>query len=87
MAWLGLCAWLVDMLVIIETFAMDGLSSTARTSLHVAAKDVQLSFGDAAIVTGFAICSPIVSFIAVTDALQNLSANTKCQRNSIVCHT
>jgi hypothetical protein len=74
-AWLDLCAWLVDKSIIIWTITVERLSSTARASLRVATEDVQLTFANAAIVARLSICSPIVSLFAIANALKFFAVN------------
>jgi hypothetical protein len=84
--WLGLCAWLIDQIVIVKTLAVTCLSSTDWTSLHVAAEDVQLAFRNAAVVTRLSICSPIFFLLSVANARQNFAADAKYCGDSFFCH-
>jgi hypothetical protein len=65
--WLGLCAWLVDKTVVVGALAVKRLSTAARTSLHVATKNVQLAFRDAAVMAWAVIRAPIVGFGTVAN--------------------
>ena len=84
--WLGLCAWLMNQTIIVRALAVKRLTSTPRTTLNVAAEDVQLAFRDAAIVTRLSICSPVIFLIAVSNALKDFPADSECCGNSIFCH-
>ena len=75
--WLGLCAWLINQIIVVWTFAVKCLSSADGTSLHVASEDVQLAFRNAAIVARLSICSPVFSFSAIANALIFFAANPK----------
>lgn len=84
---LGLCAWLVDQVVVVGTLAMTCLFSTAWTSLNVATEDVQLAFRDSTVVTRLSICSPVFFLLPVANALKDFPGNAKCRGNSIFCHS
>ena len=70
--------WLINGLFIIRAVAVASLPSASRTSLYIAAEDVKFSFNHAAIMTGLAICSPVLCFLAVSEALIDLAADSKC---------
>jgi hypothetical protein len=85
--WLGLLARLIDQIVVVGTLAVTHLSSTAWTSLHVAAEDVQLAFRDAAVVAGLSLCSPVIFLLAISNPLKDFAADSECCGNSIFCHS
>ena len=85
--WLGLLAWLVNKPIIVGALTIDGLASTARTALRVAAEDVQLAFRHAAIVAELSVCSPVAFLFAVSNPLKDLAADSECCGNSIFCHS
>jgi hypothetical protein len=71
-AGLGFYPRLVDQIVIARAFAIECLSSTSRTSLHVAAENVQLAFGYAAVMTRLSLRAPIFFLRSVANALKTL---------------
>src|SRR5207237_5754938 len=85
--WLGLCAGLIDQDIVVRTDAIKSLTPTLRTTLDVAAEDVHLAFGNAAIVARLAtICTPVLVLLAVANPSQDFAADTKCRRDSVFCH-
>ena len=84
--WLGLLPWLVNKTIIVGTIAAKGLPSTPRTPLHIAAEDVQLAFGYAAIVARLSICSPVFLLLPVADALKDFAVDPECRGDCIFCH-
>jgi hypothetical protein len=51
--------------------------------LYVATKDVELAFPDAAIVTSMSIDSPILSLIAIANAVEILATDAKTRLNRV----
>jgi hypothetical protein len=62
--------WLIQTLVV-GTVAINGLSATAGTSLHIASEDVQLSFADAAVRAGLSIRSSVFFLLPVANPLKD----------------
>jgi hypothetical protein len=81
--WLDFGTWLINELIIIRAFA--SLRFAARTSLYIAAEDVEFSLNDAAIVTGLTICSPVLFLGSVANAIKDLAADTECCGDAF-CH-
>src|SRR5882724_6833576 len=84
--WLGLCAWLINQIIVVWTFAVKCLPSADGTSLHVASEDVQLAFRNAAIVARLSICSPVLLLNAIANSLIFFAANPKGLLDRIFAH-
>jgi hypothetical protein len=84
--WLDFRSLLPDEFIIKFTLAMYNLPATQGTSLHVAAEDVKFAFPDTAIVTGLAICSPVLCFLPVTNPVVNFAADPERVGYAFFCH-
>ena len=76
--WLDFGTWLINELIIIRAVAFASLRPAARTSLYIAAEDMEFSLSDAAIVTGLTIRSPVLFLSSVANAIKDLAADTEC---------
>ena len=74
--WLDFGALLRDEFVIKFAFAVNHLTAANRTTLNVATEDVEFAFPDAAIVTRLSVCSPVILLLAVTNAVEFVTADT-----------
>jgi hypothetical protein len=84
--WLGLCAWLIDQSVIVRILAVERLAAAPRTTFHLAAEDVQLTFRNAAVMARLATSSsPVFFLLAIANALKDFAADPEGLRNSIFC--
>ena len=84
---LDFCARFVDELIIKWAIALASLAAADRTSLNVATKNVDLSFGNAAIMTGLPPArSPILFLLPIPDTFVNLAADAKCRWNGFFRH-
>ena len=84
--WLDFGAVLADEFIIKFAFAVDDLSATFGAAFDIAAKDVNLAFSDAAIVTRLSVCSPIILLVAITNAVQLLTADAHGVLNRVATH-
>lgn len=85
--WLDFCAWFVDELIIKWALALASLAATDRASLNVTTKNVDLSFGNAAIMTGLLPAgSPILALLPIPNTFVNLAADAKCRGNGFFRH-
>jgi hypothetical protein len=84
--WLDFGALLPDEFVIKFAFAVRHLAAADRTSLHVAAEDVELAFPDAAIVTRLSVCPPVSLLIAITNAVELLTADAHGALDRVATH-
>jgi len=84
--WLDFGAFLPDQFIIKSALAVRHLATANRTPLHVAAEDVELAFPNATIVTKLSICSKIFSLVAITNAVELLTADAHGALDRVVTH-